>query len=293
MTAEQLTADAMYQAVLESPDCDTTRLAYADALAEAGDEDRAEFVRLQVALPDGVVVTAGDAANAARQVELLARHRDGWLKVTCPECRGVGGKQRKLGNSASYWEPCQACESTGDATRLTMLTVPENTLDPVYRYPVTFRRGLPDRIEGAPLTGPGGLFERREGACLQCFAASNQTHPCEVACRFCGGETWGSRWRPAPLLLSWLTHHPSVTCVVPGDREPRLYTRRHIAWYDGRLGAGDPFDLPGPVYDALTGGTNYRDGGFTTFPTRAEAVTALGRAVVLVARRHLAGSPGA
>ena len=39
--------DAFLQAILESPDDDTPRLAYADWLDEHGDPDRAEFLRVQ------------------------------------------------------------------------------------------------------------------------------------------------------------------------------------------------------------------------------------------------------
>jgi uncharacterized protein (TIGR02996 family) len=42
--------DAFLQAILESPDDHTPRLVYADWLDKHGDPDRAEFIRLQVAL---------------------------------------------------------------------------------------------------------------------------------------------------------------------------------------------------------------------------------------------------
>ena len=45
-------------AICENPEDDTVRLVYADWLQENGDEERAEFIRLQIALasrPDGAV----------------------------------------------------------------------------------------------------------------------------------------------------------------------------------------------------------------------------------------------
>lgn len=47
--------DLLLRAVLECPDDDTPRLLFADALEEAGEPDRAEFIRLQIAgpVPDG------------------------------------------------------------------------------------------------------------------------------------------------------------------------------------------------------------------------------------------------
>src|SRR5437660_216798 len=42
--------DALYRAILDSPDDDTLRLVYADALEESGDPRRAAFVRAHVEL---------------------------------------------------------------------------------------------------------------------------------------------------------------------------------------------------------------------------------------------------
>jgi uncharacterized protein (TIGR02996 family) len=42
-----VTHDAFLQAILESSDDDTPRLAYADWLEEHGDPDRAEFIHMQ------------------------------------------------------------------------------------------------------------------------------------------------------------------------------------------------------------------------------------------------------
>lgn len=44
------TCAELYRAILADPEDDTVRLAWADALEEAGDEERAEFVRAQVEL---------------------------------------------------------------------------------------------------------------------------------------------------------------------------------------------------------------------------------------------------
>jgi uncharacterized protein (TIGR02996 family) len=49
-------------AICAAPDDDTPRLVFADWLQENGDPDRAEFIRLQIAVARGA---AGDAARAA------------------------------------------------------------------------------------------------------------------------------------------------------------------------------------------------------------------------------------
>lgn len=272
MTAEQQTVEAMYRAVLEAPDCDTARLVYADALDEAGDHDRAEFVRVQCEREREPLHHTHPTAVCdcdrrccvlhRRERDLLARHRDGWLRVKCPECGGEGVKTvptrgNPLFNTMTV--ECKTCESTGDATRLTELTVPENTHDPVYRYEVTFRRGLLDRIEGARLEEL--ITWDRVGTAEDLSDRHDE-------------------WRPTPLLLSWLTHHPSVTCAVPSDREPFSQYPDSWRWFVELPGSfPGPDILPQWIYEAVVYGQNWR--------TRDEAVTALGHAVVSVARRHL------
>jgi uncharacterized protein (TIGR02996 family) len=67
--------DELLPAVLASPDDDLPRLVYADALEEAGDTARAEFIRVQIELsrdPGRVDLRARDAA-------LLAIHGEAWL----------------------------------------------------------------------------------------------------------------------------------------------------------------------------------------------------------------------
>jgi uncharacterized protein (TIGR02996 family) len=91
---------ALLQAVCENPDDDTPRLVYADWLDDHGDPDRAEFIRLQVALAAGSVPDSERAAAEAGVAELLARyqtawwdelpHRSGvmWMSVPVPFVRG-------------------------------------------------------------------------------------------------------------------------------------------------------------------------------------------------------------
>lgn len=69
--------DALYRAVLDHPDDDTLRLIYADALEDAGQSERAEFIRSEV---------AAAAVPEYDPVAIRARHRargnaarEGWL----------------------------------------------------------------------------------------------------------------------------------------------------------------------------------------------------------------------
>jgi uncharacterized protein (TIGR02996 family) len=69
------TAAAFLDAIRATPDDDAPRLIYADWLEETGDEDRAEFIRLQCAR-----ASSGEQAELApREQLLLDRHQHDWV----------------------------------------------------------------------------------------------------------------------------------------------------------------------------------------------------------------------
>jgi uncharacterized protein (TIGR02996 family) len=85
-------ADAFLQAILNAPDDNAPRLLFADWLEEYGDAERAEFIRIQVAL---AWPSSGLApALWSRQRELLDRHGEGWsaparaVVASCAFARG-------------------------------------------------------------------------------------------------------------------------------------------------------------------------------------------------------------
>lgn len=81
-------ADAFLADIRENPGDDAPRLVYADWLDDAGDPDRAAFIRAQVALAR---LPAGDRrqADLARQAgALLLRHEDAW-RGELPALAGV------------------------------------------------------------------------------------------------------------------------------------------------------------------------------------------------------------
>src|SRR5579859_2017878 len=75
------TEPELLRAVLDAPDDDGPRLAYADFAAAAGDP-RGEFIRLQVALADqgGAPNDGADNLLRGRVRELLAAHRGEWSR---------------------------------------------------------------------------------------------------------------------------------------------------------------------------------------------------------------------
>jgi uncharacterized protein (TIGR02996 family) len=81
-------ADAFLQAILDAPRDDAPRLLFADWLEEYGDADRAEFIRIQVALA-GRGPGLAPAGLWSRQKELLVRHDEEWsapARVAAASC---------------------------------------------------------------------------------------------------------------------------------------------------------------------------------------------------------------
>jgi uncharacterized protein (TIGR02996 family) len=72
--------DDFLQAIIDNPDDDLPRLVYADRLEENGEQDRADFIRVQLELArveDGV---QPPPHLLERQRQLLERHQDAWLQ---------------------------------------------------------------------------------------------------------------------------------------------------------------------------------------------------------------------
>ena len=124
--------DALRRAVLADPADDTVRLAYADALEENGDRDRAEFVRVGVELfatadPHGDRFWDGQLGDGPesyqrrkalrrRERELLRLHEATWRQGRrCGRCEGDGrtwvGDGPYPGDDRKY--TCPACHGIG------------------------------------------------------------------------------------------------------------------------------------------------------------------------------------
>jgi uncharacterized protein (TIGR02996 family) len=71
-------ADAFLRAIIDNPDDDTPRLVYADWLDENGDPERAEFIRVQIALAREPHGHQARQALIARNESLLRHHRVEW-----------------------------------------------------------------------------------------------------------------------------------------------------------------------------------------------------------------------
>ena len=176
------TGNALLKAIVANPEEDTPRLVYADYLQENGDDERAEFIRVQVQLsrteyPD----------LRARESALLAANHERWLRVLCPACGGSGF------NAEIDWPAsngCMACDGSGEIGGLTESV-----------HPTTFARGFLDCVEGCLRRS---VFER---AFVSRPDDSTKTHR-------------AGAWVPTAWILRVFAHHPTITRVPRADKRP-------------------------------------------------------------------------
>ncbi len=83
----------LLRAVCESPDDDTPRLVFADWLDENGESERAEFIRVQIAIAPG----EPDPKAIARADSLLGRHKRQWAAELPTHMGWVWGKSWSRG----------------------------------------------------------------------------------------------------------------------------------------------------------------------------------------------------
>ncbi len=302
MTTTPTDAESLYAGVLAEPDCDVRRLVYADALEEAGDGKRAEFIRVQIELErhnpcddclrkqkthsgTGTAICVNKACQMIRCAELLDAHETTWRRAgPCAKC-GVSGNAVVPCRDCIHWkgrvprdcrcsgtrrEPCPACFGTGDkGGLLAEWTVDERhdagLLKGVERlkYPVAFRRGFPASV-----------------SCTLADVIEQTRH------RVYPRDQWGpaeyeTSWTVTPWARAVVAHHP-VTAFEVMDREADKHSGSWRWWW--QMGSQDATvsNLPSPVYEetVLTGNKGER-----YFPTAEAATLALAQALARLARR--------
>lgn len=264
----------LWAAVCAQPDEDTPRLVLADCLEECGDPDRAAFIRAQCApwmcaciTRDEMQYRCPECVGRALAAVSLRRHEADWRRAgKCPACGGTRTVVTPvLGNPlfATMTVRCPACEGTGDRGGLCEPQDGVGAHPDRFHYRVDFVRGFPAAVH-APLQD---VFTRVDWP------------------NNAGG------WVPTPRALAWVREWPvERVYIAEGARPLQLDNsperdRWFWAWRD----------LPGPIAEQarefIEGdlGRGYRSPFTATFPTEAEAVDALARAVARVLRAALTG----
>lgn len=112
------------QAVIANPDDDLTRLLYADWLDENGQPERAEFIRVQVALATGEPDADRRRYMEVRQRELLIAHDHEWVRelaevLECPPGKWGGWVFRRGFVDYFHLSSATVCRVLPDLAKLT------------------------------------------------------------------------------------------------------------------------------------------------------------------------------
>jgi len=268
---------------------DNELLVLADHLAEAGDEERAELIRVQceiARIPDLRRANAGEGgiewirsldrdhpayvedrrlldrfrALRDRERDLLARN-PAWLSVPCPECDGSGRNEYTLSGN------CSLCKGAKDLLKRfvddrTWATEPSATIT----------RGFLD------VTLPHTSCWRRE-----CSRCRETVWDRGAGCARCDGGPHSNDWSPHPVLRAVLASRAGlwVRRVRVDGVEPEA-SAQHGGWWRWHTEV-----VPPPVYGLLDGEYLTSHYGRSTQPywrTAEAAADALACAVPIWAR---------
>jgi uncharacterized protein (TIGR02996 family) len=258
----------------DEPD-DTDLLALADHLAEAGDEDRAELVRVQVererieAEADPGVWAQGDeyhresgATCGCGRCRLVRRERDllarnpAWLSVPCPEC----GKGMRLSPPV-----CRLCRNTGDLIKDWMSQDEPSSFNDIQPRATIARGFLDITLPHTLCWRAEELWERNESETV--------LHPVLRAVLASPVGPWVRRVRAEG-------REPREG---PGYEKPKVFD-----WFDqSRLAVYPAASTPKPIFERVRelGGDSCRPTDcYVEFPTAEAATDALSLAVPRWAR---------
>lgn len=302
-TVEQDTRATLFRAVAANPDDETARMALRDYLDER-DDPRGEFIRRAIEL------------NARADV-LLAAHEADWRRVVpCAYCEGAGQIRAQCGTFATAIA-CPECRGAGDIGGLGVQEMRQNDDDKggyrAWKHTAHWRRGHVFAVEcrleevlrrtdhGFDRRGPdcGVDWSNRNGfPCCCGWASSNHGDYCPEHNKLgvVVPELVPTEW--ARRVCEW---HPVEEFRIT-DRQ----ALQEWGYPEGALDGQDSFDwnpedewrgmtraddaLPQPVMDAIAelypAAMVYpEDGiGVAEFSTRADANTALWRAVTKLVR---------
>ena len=245
------------QAIIERPDCDLPRLAFADWLEESGQADRAEFIRVQCAIPEA-------EANVC-----FAQPTAEDMGVCGDELEALRKRERELLTAANAmaWGGCPALWDAG-------LKVSTYTLN--YWDDATDRGALGMRFERGFVSEVRARLSVLVGAprrlCTVCHGESGVRFGC-TACGDCD-------YLPAtPSIAREIAKAQPVTKWVATDKEPEQPQWGNWRWYEvDDDGDDDAKWHIGEMYEHLPG---YVPPGQVqpTWATRELALAALSAAI--------------
>lgn len=279
MTAEA----ALLAPILANPTDDTPRLVFADWLEEGGQPERAEFIRVQCEIARlERAVGACDFIKTDRPPSDTCYDRradlDEVRSAGCKSCRSRMPLHERQLWLLNEWDYRRGWRNL--AGREAVSAIPPGAL---WCDHIQFRRGFVEEIRLTCEAFVGGA------ECIRCRVASSLANPlagssirydsAEIRCGLC----------PASPLAGQLFAANPITRVVLSDKFPRPLSAG-FTWRRARGGSLNPEDLPGELYDLLSGrgGSEFTTGHrrATVYLTGGEAHDALFDAAVELGQKR-------
>jgi uncharacterized protein (TIGR02996 family) len=244
--------EALLRAIIAEPESDLHRFAYADEI-EADDQARAEFIRVQCAIP-------GLEKMADSEI-----HNTGMCSPYCTICPALGMHQaleRKwIDDNRKYYRKEYGVDIGQDRQG----AIADGFCEAL------FSRGFVSRVEGPLTTLVGG----------ECGSCNTENPISRAFARHSCSACHGTGHMPG-VLERIVREHPVEE--VRTDREPELVCPNDIEyftwWPEGFWQPDSKSRLPDNIYRKMADAY----GGFTVFPTRAAAHRALSDAILTLVR---------
>lgn len=227
---------ALLAAIIANPDDDTVRLVYADWLDENGRSERAEFIRVQIAVAR---TPADDQCAQCYAVAEKRQHTNGPCRCT-PELRSLRKRSRELHERIGYavvntpreWSVSMTLGAADDGDGTGRLSIRRGFVE-WWRMPAAAWLEHGDAIRAAhPVTrvklttNPARLCELScdAAAYFRVRVAGRTFELSEADYRDHLDETDRDGWAPLVLRLRW----PGVTFETPTTRRPRAVVEQII-----------------------------------------------------------------
>ena len=260
------TERSFMRAIIERPDCDLPRLAFADWLEENGEPDRAEFCRVQIELAE---LERIHVQPAIRKLVYCP----GKGCETCQRVPSLRERERELLTAANtmVWGGCPALWAAGLKVSTYTLNYWDDATDRD-ALGMRFERGFVSEVRARLAVLVGGECERCDSGGNDTGAVTPWGQPISIRCQDCHGTG-----RTIGIAREIAKVQP-VTRWVATDKEP--YQQRSgdglWVWFSTREQCQNT--VPHFLADCMVGGTGHV-GRDLIYPTRELALTALSDAI--------------
>lgn len=289
------TYESLYKAILRHPEEDTPRLMYADWLDENDQPERAEFIRLQVALawPDSQLPQCSVCEGRGKDPH---QKKGGATLRDCPACNGDGTARNAMRlRVAELWTQSVWKQLSSNGVHF-VHAEPAAPIMPPQRLTAVASRGF---VGGLYFPRMSSVCERARVACRACEGKgyvftknhsifSRQGHNICADCRTCRGMKTLAEgdWQFTKTALDLAREHP-IQRVWVGDAVPEKDWCEDLKqplyfWHTPASGVSFVvgYELPPIIFSELP----IEGDSVKQFATEAEALDALAVAIAKALR---------